>query len=83
MAGMRLIAFELLNVGKVRFILPTLLVSKVPLLVVQVCGCNLLWTSIVCLSDRFKKIMSPSDPESNRTLQTTLLLDDSGLVDLS
>ena len=27
--------------------------------------------------------MSPSDPESNRTLQTTLLLDDSGLVDLS
>ena len=70
--------FKLLNFGKVIFILPTLLVSNVLLLVLQVYGCILLRTSIVCLSDHFKNIMSPSDPESTRTLQTTLLLDDSG-----
>ena len=40
-------------------------------------------TSSLCLADCFKKIMSPSDSESNITLQTTLLLDDSGLIDLS
>ena len=83
MSGMKLIVFEVLNFGKVRFILSTLLVSNVPLFVLQVCGCNLLWTFIVCLSDLFKKIMSLSEPESNRTLQTMLLLDNSGLVTLS
>ena len=39
---------------------------------------------IYCMSLIYsKKIMSPSEPESNRTLRTTLLLDTSGLVDLS
>ena len=54
-----------------------MLVSNIPLLVLQVCECNLLCTSSVGLSKYLTAIMSPSQPESNRTLQKLLLLDDS------
>ena len=80
---MTLTVFELINVGEVRFMLSALLVSNVPLLIVQVCGCNCLWTYIVSLLDCFINSMSPSDLESNRTLQIVMLLNDSGWVDLS
>jgi len=68
---------EVLKVGKVNFILATLLVSKIPLLVFHLCGWSRLCISMHDLSDLCRNAMSPSEPESNSTLQTFLRLVDS------
>ena len=78
-SGITDIILEVLNLGRVNFTLPTLLVSKIPLLVFHLCGCSRLCISMDAFSDLRMNAMSPSDPESNSTLQTLFGLEDSGV----